>query len=37
LHEGRLRVAGAVHDLVKQYQCNLEQIFLKIIGFEPQN
>ena len=37
LHEGRLRVEGAVHDLVKQYQCNLEQIFLKIIGFEPQN
>jgi ABC-2 type transport system ATP-binding protein len=37
LHEGRLRVEGGVHDLVKQYQCNLEQIFLKIIGFEPQN
>ena len=34
LHEGRLRVEGKVDDLVRQYQCHLEQIFLKIIGFE---
>ena len=32
LHEGRLRVEGRVSDLVQEYQCNLEQIFLKIIG-----
>ena len=37
LHEGRLRVEGRVDDLVKQYQCNLEQVFLKIIGFQPPN
>jgi ABC-2 type transport system ATP-binding protein len=33
LHEGRLRVEGRVEDLVRQYQCHLEQIFLKIIGY----
>jgi ABC-2 type transport system ATP-binding protein len=36
LHEGRLRVEGKVDDLVRQYQCHLEQIFLKIIGFQPE-
>ena len=34
LHEGRLRVEGKVDDLVRQYQCHLEQIFLKIIGLQ---
>jgi ABC-2 type transport system ATP-binding protein len=34
LHEGRLRVEGRVEDLVKQYQCNLEHIFLKVIGYQ---
>ena len=34
LHEGRLRVEGKVGDLVRQYQCHLEQIFLKIVGFQ---
>ena len=32
LNQGQLRVEGRVDDLVQQYQCNLEQIFLKIIG-----
>jgi ABC-2 type transport system ATP-binding protein len=36
LHEGRLRVEGKVGDLVKQYQCHLEQIFLRIIGFQEE-
>ena len=36
LHEGRLRVEGKVDDLVRQYQCHLEQIFLKIIGFRAE-
>ena len=35
LHQGRLLMEGRVHDLVKQYQTNLENIFLKIIGFQP--
>jgi ABC-2 type transport system ATP-binding protein len=35
LHQGRLQVEGRVNDLVKQYQGNLEHVFLKIIGFQP--
>ena len=34
LHEGRLRVEGRVSDLVNQYQCNLEHVFLKVVGYE---
>ena len=37
LHEGRLRVEGRVDDLVQQYQCNLEHVFLKIIGYQPSS
>jgi ABC-2 type transport system ATP-binding protein len=36
LHEGRLLVEGKVDDLVRQYRCHLEQIFLKIIGFKEE-
>jgi len=36
LHEGRLRVEGRVDDLIRRYECHLEQIFLKIIGYQPQ-
>ena len=36
LHQGRLLVEGKVSDLVQQYQCNLEQIFLKVIGCTAQ-
>jgi ABC-2 type transport system ATP-binding protein len=36
LHEGELKIEGRVSDLVKQYQCDLEQIFLKIVGYQPQ-
>jgi ABC-2 type transport system ATP-binding protein len=36
LHEGDLKVEGRVADLTKQYQCNLEQVFLKVVGYQPQ-
>jgi ABC-2 type transport system ATP-binding protein len=35
LQQGELKIEGRVSDLVDQYQCNLEQIFLKIIGYKP--
>jgi ABC-2 type transport system ATP-binding protein len=37
LHEGRLRVEGRVSDLVTQYQCNLEHVFLKVVGYQPKS
>ena len=36
LHQGELKVEGHVEDLIKQYQCNLEQLFLKVVGYQPQ-
>jgi ABC-2 type transport system ATP-binding protein len=33
MHQGQLKVEGRVDELVKKYQCDLEQIFLRIIGF----
>lgn len=36
LHEGELRVSGRVADLAREHQCNLEQLFLKIVGFQPE-
>ena len=36
INQGELKVEGRVADLVSQHQANLEQIFLKIIGYEPQ-
>jgi ABC-2 type transport system ATP-binding protein len=33
LHQGKLRVEGRVNDLLNQYQANLEQIFLRIVGY----
>ncbi len=30
-----IKVEGRVTDLVEQHQANLEQIFLKIIGYQP--
>lgn len=35
LHEGELRVEGRVSELVEQYRMDLERIFLKIIGYQP--
>src|SRR3974390_2857757 len=36
INQGELKVEGRVPDLVEKYQANLEQIFLQIIGYEPQ-
>ena len=33
LHRGELKVEGRVDELVNQYQCNLEQVFLKVVGY----
>jgi ABC-2 type transport system ATP-binding protein len=33
MHQGQLKVEGKVDELVKKYECNLEQIFLRIIGY----
>jgi ABC-2 type transport system ATP-binding protein len=35
IDRGELRVVGSVAALVKQYQMDLERIFLKIIGYPP--
>ncbi len=37
LNEGELRMVGRVSDLKAQFQTDLERIFLKIIGYEPQS
>jgi ABC-2 type transport system ATP-binding protein len=37
MHQGELRVLGRVDDLAQQHQCNLEQLFLKIVGYQPEN
>ena len=36
LNQGELKVEGRVQDLVAQHQCNLEQLFLKVVGYQPQ-
>ena len=35
LHQGELKVEGRVSELAEQHQCNLEQLFLKVIGYHP--
>jgi ABC-2 type transport system ATP-binding protein len=37
MHQGELRVLGRVDNLAQQHQCNLEQLFLKIVGYQPEN
>lgn len=37
LHQGELKVEGRVSDLVQQYQCNLEKVFLKVIGYQQND
>jgi len=34
LHEGKLKEEGKVQELLNKYNCNLEQVFLKVIGYE---
>jgi len=36
MNRGELKVEGRVQDLVAQHQCNLEQVFLKVVGYQPQ-
>ena len=33
LHRGRVQEEGQVSDLISKYQCDLEQIFLKVVGY----
>src|SRR5882724_7331392 len=34
LHQGELKVEGRVSDLAREHQCNLEQLFLRVIGYQ---
>ena len=34
VHQGELKVEGRVDELVKQHQCDLEKVFLKIVGYD---
>jgi ABC-2 type transport system ATP-binding protein len=33
IHQGQLRVEGRVTDIVREHQCDLEKVFLKIVGY----
>ena len=33
LYQGELKVLGSVEELMKEHNCNLERIFLRVIGF----
>jgi ABC-2 type transport system ATP-binding protein len=33
MHQGRLRAAGSIHDILEEHHGSLEQAFLKIIGY----
>jgi len=35
LYEGELKRAGRVEDIVREFNCDLEQAFLRIIGYAP--
>lgn len=37
LHQGELKREGRVSDIVREYDCDLEQAFLRIIGHVPQS
>jgi ABC-2 type transport system ATP-binding protein len=37
LNQGELKLEGRVSDLADQYHLNLERIFLKVIGYQPQS
>src|SRR5260221_1507737 len=36
IHQGDLKVEGRVADLIQEHETNLEQIFLKIIGYQKE-
>ena len=33
IHQGQLKVTGRVDDIVREHQCDLEKVFLKIVGY----
>lgn len=35
LHDGQVQEEGHVSDLLAKHQCDLEQIFLKVVGYQP--
>jgi ABC-2 type transport system ATP-binding protein len=35
MHQGELKKLGCVSDIIKEYDCDLEQAFLRIIGYAP--
>jgi Mor family transcriptional regulator len=37
MHQGVLKREGRVDELSKQYQCSLEQMFLKVIESDHQS
>jgi ABC-2 type transport system ATP-binding protein len=37
INQGELKTLGRVDDLVAQHHANLEQVFLNIIGYQPQS
>jgi len=36
INQGELKAEGKVSDLVAQHHCDLENLFLKLIGYQPQ-
>ena len=36
LYQGELKRVGEVAEIVREYNCDLEQAFLRIIGYAPQ-
>jgi ABC-2 type transport system ATP-binding protein len=36
IHQGELKVEGKVAELLEKHQTNLEQVFLKIVGYQPE-
>jgi len=36
LYQGELKAIGRVSELVEKYECNLEQAFLKVVGYNSE-
>jgi ABC-2 type transport system ATP-binding protein len=36
MHQGELKVEGRVDELARRHQCSLEQLFLNIVGYQPE-
>jgi ABC-2 type transport system ATP-binding protein len=37
LHQGELKVEGSVSELAAQHKCNLEKLFLRVIGYQDES